>query len=204
MDYNSVYKNAKLFWKEQPSDICLEILDKFPPDKFPKIIDIGAGEGRNAIFFAKQGYKVTAVDISKNGINKIKKIAKIQGVEIKTIVEDITNLKIEDTYDIVFSMGTLHYVESQKRKELFERLKESTRFEGINVISVFVYKPFIKELRTDSEIRNLFCSGELMSYYGEWKILNTMEKIKECKSGGIPHQHAKNVVIAQKMGRIEK
>ena len=39
-----------------------------PPEQPLKLLDIGCGEGRNAVFFARNGYNVTAFDISEKGI----------------------------------------------------------------------------------------------------------------------------------------
>ena len=48
-----------------------------------KVLCIGAGEGRNAIYLAKQGYKVTAVDASSVGAQKAKALAIHKGVSMK-------------------------------------------------------------------------------------------------------------------------
>lgn len=62
---------------------------------FPKgrILCIGEGEGRNALFLAMAGYEVTAVDISDVGLQKTQKRAEEKNVSIQTIHADLT------TYD---------------------------------------------------------------------------------------------------------
>lgn len=43
-------------------------------------------------------------------------------------------------------------------------------------------------------------SGELLAYYWDWEILHVTEVVFDCGSGGIPHRHAMDVVIARKPG----
>ena len=78
-------------------------------------------------------------------------------------------------------------------------IKQHTKIGGYNCISVFVKKPYNKELRSEFEIENLFYSGELMSYYADWKILNIEEKEKQCNSNNVEHVHIKNTILAQKI-----
>lgn len=51
-------------------------------------------EGRNAVFLAKQGYSVTAVDGSQVGLQKAKKLAEEHGVSIELIHADLANFDI--------------------------------------------------------------------------------------------------------------
>ncbi len=56
-----------------------------------RIISLAEGEGRNAVFLAQQGYAVTAVDSSKVGLDKAKKLADENGVIIECIHADLAN-----------------------------------------------------------------------------------------------------------------
>lgn len=70
-----------------------------------RAIDLAAGDGRNAIFLAEQGWEVTAVDFSETGIERGKKIAQKRGVFIQWIVKDLTEyLPPADSFDLVCLM----------------------------------------------------------------------------------------------------
>ena len=56
-----------------------------------KVLSLAEGEGRNAVFLAKQGYSVTAVDASLVGLNKARKLAEDNGVVIEFIQADLAN-----------------------------------------------------------------------------------------------------------------
>jgi len=58
--YDRRYNQEAYYWGLRPLLICYEVLKKLPPERPLRLLDIGCGEGRNAIFFARNGYEVTA------------------------------------------------------------------------------------------------------------------------------------------------
>jgi len=62
-------------------------------DAIPKgrVLSLAEGEGRNAVFLAKQGYRVTAVDSSRVGLDKAEKLAQAHGVSIECIHADLVD-----------------------------------------------------------------------------------------------------------------
>ena len=62
--YDERYGSGGYYWGKQPSAMCYRVLQILPPDRSLKLLDIGCGEGRNAIFFARNGYQVTGFDLS--------------------------------------------------------------------------------------------------------------------------------------------
>ena len=67
-----------------------------------KALDIAAGEGKNAVFLAQHGFDVEAVDISKIGLRKTRKLASAKGVKIKTLLADLDHYQIEKgRYDLI-------------------------------------------------------------------------------------------------------
>lgn len=63
------YDTEEYFWGKRPSGMCYRLLASMPSEKPFRLLDIGCGEGRNAIFFARNGYEVTAFDLSQKGRN---------------------------------------------------------------------------------------------------------------------------------------
>ena len=196
--YDQRYAGQEYYWGKKPSAICDRIMEIIRPssDFRPKLLDLGCGEGRNAIYFAKHGFDVTALDVSLPGLEKTKRYAKEVGVGIKTIQADIITHEIEDTYDVIFSTGALHYLPPEVRDQRFQSYKNHTSPNGINAHSVFVGKPFLPRAPDAEETAYLFKSGELMSYYWDWEILHCKEEIFDCTSSGVPHKHAIDRIIA--------
>ncbi len=54
-----------------------------------RVLCLAEGEGRNAVFLAEQGYEVTAIDLSKVGLNKALQLAADRGVNITVQVADL-------------------------------------------------------------------------------------------------------------------
>ncbi len=73
-DYDSRYHAEGYYWGLMPNRICYDIMKLLPPVKPYRVLDIGCGEGKDAVFFSKCGYMVTAFDISKQGIEKAKNL----------------------------------------------------------------------------------------------------------------------------------
>lgn len=80
-----------------------------------------------------------------------------------------------------------------------DNYKDHTNPGGINVHSVFVDKPFIEDAPDSEETAHKWMSGELMTYYHDWKIEWNVEEIFDCDSSGIPHRHAMNRIAAKKV-----
>lgn len=196
-DYDERYKKEGYYWGLMPNRICYDIMKILPPIKPYRVLDIGCGEGKDAVFFAKCGYDVTAFDISEQGIEKAKKLAEHNQVEINFFKADILDYRPDTEFDIIFSSGVFHFLSKEKRNEICSSLKEHTSENGINVLNVFVEKPFIN--RAPNKKRNLWRSGELFEYYYDWMFHICKEEIFDCNSGGIPHKHCMNTLAAQKI-----
>lgn len=67
--------------------------------KEERVIDLGAGDGRNALFLAKRGMKVTALDFAETGLKKVASWAKSEGVPMEIFHADLGEWEPEVTYD---------------------------------------------------------------------------------------------------------
>lgn len=200
-DYDKRYDTEDYYWGLMPNGICYDIMKILPPVKPYRVLDIGCGEGKDAVFFAKCGYSVTAFDISEQGIEKAKRLAEHNKVNVNFFKADIFDYRPDTEYDIIFSSGVLHFIQQTERKELCDSLKTHTAEGGINALNVFVKKPFIRrapDSTRDEEKRHPWYSGELFGYYHDWLFHTCREDIFDCNSGGTLHKHCMDTLIAQK------
>lgn len=201
-DYDNRYNTEGYYWGLAPNQLCYDIMKIIPPLKPYRVLDIGCGEGKDAVFFAKCGYLVTAFDISEKGIEKAKRLAEHNKVDINFFKADIFDYRPDTEFDIIFSSGMFHFIQPNTRKELCESLKAHTSFGGINALNVFVQKPFINRApdeTRDEKQRHLWHSGELFEYYHDWLFHICSENVFDCSSGGTPHKHCMDTLIAQKI-----
>ena len=197
--YDDRYRGKGYYWGKRPSAICYRVLELMPPERPLKLLDIGCGEGRNAVFFARNGYQVTAFDLSPIGVEKTKRLAAEVGVSLVAFTADLLEFRLAESFDILFSTGTLHYIPRELRAEILSNYKRFTNPDGIHVFSVFVAKPFIPRAPDAEPSAHVWISGELFTHYHDWKIEFCTEEIFDCLSSGVPHQHAVNRIIARKL-----
>lgn len=86
------------------------------------VLDVGCGQGRDALFIARRGHSVTAVDISPSGIDDLRRDAAAEGLAIKTEVVDIRDFKSRCRFDVILIDRTLHMLEVEDRSKVFEKL----------------------------------------------------------------------------------
>lgn len=199
--YDRRYDTEGYYWGLAPSHLCYEIMRLRPPVKPYKVLDIGCGEGKDAVFLARNGYDVVAFDLSEQGISKAKELAGNFGVKVDFFKANVKDYRLETDFDIIFSSGVFHYISKGLREDIVDNLKEHTANGGINVINVFVKKPFIDDPQ-DMEAEELsvgyWKSGELFTYYHDWLFHKSEERIFDCNSGGAPHKHCMDTLIAEK------
>ena len=165
---------------------------------------MGCGEGQAAVFFARNGYRVSAFDISENGLKKGKNLARINQVAVDFFRADLLKYHLGrsagELFDVIYCSGALQYLPADIRAEFIAEAKAATQVNGIHILNVFVEKPFLEtppDWETDREY--FWETGELFRYYHDWKIEKMEEQIFDCTSSGIPHRHCMDVLVARKI-----
>lgn len=200
--YEERYREEGYYWGLEPNHLCYEIMKRMPPVKPYRVLELGCGEGKDAVFLAKNGYRVTAFDLAESGLRKARSLAEKNGVQIDFFKADLRDYRPEGEFDIIYSSGVLYYAETPEVKQsLMDSLKAHTKAGGLNVFNVFVKKPFI-EVAPDREKSEStgrgWLSGELFTYYHDWLLHRVDEIVFDCNSSGIPHQHCMDIMIAEK------
>ena len=197
-DYEERYKTDEYYWGIQPSNMCYEVMKLCPPTKPLRLLDIACGEGKDAVFFARNGYIVTAFDATHSGLDKARQLAEQMQVEVNFFQANMLDFRLDREFDIIFSSGALHYIPPTLRKEILENYQEHTSVGGLHALNVFVRKPFVKSSPDEKDLRHKWVSGELFTYYANWLIPSCYETIFDCMSGGIPHKHCMDTMYAVK------
>jgi SAM-dependent methyltransferase len=86
------YSTEEYAYGTAPNDFLRSVADRIPKGK---ILSLGEGEGRNAVYLAGLGYSVLGVDSSAVGLGKAGKLAAARGVRIETLVADLTGYDIQ-------------------------------------------------------------------------------------------------------------
>jgi SAM-dependent methyltransferase len=86
-DWDARYAAPALVWSAGPNRFVVEETADLIPGR---ALDVAAGEGRNAIWLAQEGWQVTALDFSPVAFDKGRAVADAAGVEVTWIVADAT------------------------------------------------------------------------------------------------------------------
>ncbi|MCO8244628.1 MULTISPECIES: methyltransferase domain-containing protein [unclassified Haladaptatus] len=200
MDHDELqrlYGSDEFYWGTDPNGLAETVLEFAPERKAPAAVDIGSGEGRDAVYLAEQGYGVLAVDPVPNGLRKAERLAEERDVHIQTRTADINDLDFP-AMDVVYSCGALQYLRPDNRESQFERFKTATTDGGIHVLFAFVDHPEIPTAPDWGDNEFFYEQGELGSYYDDWDLLAEDEFVFDDESGGEPHQHAAETIVVAK------
>jgi SAM-dependent methyltransferase len=166
----------------EPTELVAQTARKLPPGK---ALDLACGSGRNALWLAKQGWDVTAVDGSDAAIQILEKRAQRENVNVKTVVADLhkSEYTIEPSY---WDLITICYY---LQRDLIEPAKHGVRPGG--VLLIIVHTTEGDEQPTESRLR----PGELAHYFTGWKILHSYEG----KPNDPAHRRSVAEIVAKKM-----
>lgn len=198
--YEKFYDTDDYYWGVEPAAFLDDLLALIEKDASNvSVLDIGCGEGKDAVYMAQKGCHVTAFDITQSGIRKTKMLAENRGVDIRAFVADVNDFQLDESFDIIYSTGTIQYLFDENIEEFFNKITKLTKKEGIVYFNVFVDKPFL-ELPPDwDKEEKMWQTGDLFKYFKDWQILDIKEVIFEDYSAGIKHYHCMDTIIAKKM-----
>ena len=198
--WDSMYRDLTApvtFGGGEPSAEVVEAARHLPNGA--QVIDVGCGDGRNALFLASRGFKVTAIDISPVGIAKVQQFAAERDLVVDARVQDMCETTFQSDYNLVVSMGCLHLVERECWSPLLRRMQEATCPGGYHAVGVMTNVLPAPEDQRDHFI-GLFGDGELFARYADWEIVTQRSvQFHDEHPGGVRHHHAGDTVLARKV-----
>jgi SAM-dependent methyltransferase len=107
-EWDDRYATTELIWGAEPNQFLVrEVADLTPG----RAVDLATGEGRNAIWLARQGWDVTGVDFSAVALGKAREIAADLGVTIEWVEADVTDYQPEPA---AFDLVTILYLHLER------------------------------------------------------------------------------------------
>lgn len=98
-DWNARYAQKELVWSAEPNRLFAAEVAALSPGR---ALDLACGEGRNAVWLAEQGWRVTGVDFSDVALAKAAELAVSRGVEAEWVVADVLDYQPERrAFDLV-------------------------------------------------------------------------------------------------------
>lgn len=115
--WNQYYKNRVC--SEEPSPFAWYVATLMEPGR--DMVELGCGNGRDAVFFAAQGLQITALDMSREAITQLQR-RNIAGAEF--ICGDFVNAAIHqpESYDYAYTRFTVHSINRNQEQVLLNNL----------------------------------------------------------------------------------
>jgi len=160
MDYqywNNYYNKDEA--PKEPSQFAKDILSYLEEDK--KLIELGCGNGRDAVYFSQNGVHVVAIDQSELSIYNLQK--NNSNNRIKFIADDFieTDMLKESEHDYVYSRFTMHSITEEEEDVVLNRVYSTLKKEGMLLIEVRSVKDDIyglgREVAKNTYIYNEHC-----------------------------------------------
>lgn len=152
-------------WVTEPSAFLLEVGPQLPPHS--RVLDVGGGTGRHAIWLARQGHDVTVADISDTGLELARQAAGDAGVEVATLCMDFdTDPMPPGPWDVLLDF---HFI----KRELFPVFLDVLRPGGLLVFC----RATVRNLeRHDRPPRNYLIEvGEGWELLAGWELVVARE-----------------------------
>lgn len=207
----NLYQESAEQWRERPDDLLL--LHQFLLPEKGIGLDLGAGKGNETIFLARLGLQMTAVDISRLAINRLKERASELNLTIRTFRQDMLQFSIHpDSYDLICSFWSLIFLSPKKIAELASSIAAGLKPSGLFACAVYTeqdpgFFAAQRRLKTqgarhfithDGGHLYFFSQGELRSFFPDLKVIYYAEGDSLDYNYSSPHRHAWAKILAQK------
>ncbi len=134
--WNQKFDKKDFLYGKKPNDFLGSCIKNF--SKNERILFLGEGEGRNAVYFAKNGYEVRALDASDVGLKKLQEFAQQEDVEIKTTCLDLQEWKPKKKFGGI--LASFLHLESPLREQVFANIEQGLKSGGFFVGEFFSKK----------------------------------------------------------------
>lgn len=178
------YSSEEFAYGESPNNFLKEQIEKLNPGT---ILFPAEGEGRNAIFAAKSGWKVAAFDISEEGKNKALKLAEANNVSIDYQVGELQTLNFQEGQFDAIALIYAHFP-AEIKSDIHKQLDQLLHKDGIIIFEAFSkkhleYLAINEKVGGPKDIESLFSIEEIKSDFSNYEIIELEEKEIELSEG---------------------
>lgn len=143
------------------------------------VLSVADGEGRNSVWLAEQGLKVTAVEISPVAVAKAKKLAAGRGVDVNFVVADLLApdwppAALEDQFDWVVGIF-IQFASASERLHQFAAMKRTTRPGGRILLQGYTPRQLEYKTGGPPTEENLYTPELLRTAFADWAIEELVE-----------------------------
>lgn len=148
-----------------------------------KALAVADGEGRNSVFMAEKGLRVTAMDSAATGLEKARRLAAERAVAVDFRLADLKSWTWEpEAYDVVAAIF-IQFAAPEFREEIFNGIERTLKPGGL--LLLHGYTPRQLEFGTGgpSAVENLYEPDMLARRFGTWEIVRLEDYTAELAEG---------------------
>lgn len=127
-DYEKYYRDTKHALGEPTKEFVQFFATYAKPNV--RVLDVGCGQGRDALFIARLGHNVLGIDTSSSGIRDMVADSELEGLGIVGEVADIRSYEPQGEFDIILIDRTLHMLNKTDRLNVLGRLVDHVTQKG--------------------------------------------------------------------------
>ncbi len=163
------FSSEEYFYGEEPNVFIQQQAFRLEP--YRKVIAFAEGEGRNAVFLAKRGHEVTAIDNAESGLQKTKKLARKHAVDVHTqkvnLLQDHVPNEEYDAAIMVFG----HFPKDGQAMVL-NKMKHAIKPEGIMMLEVYSKEQIKYGTGGPPDIEMLYDPKEILAWCEGHKVIH--------------------------------
>lgn len=142
-----------------------------------KVLDLGSGRGRNALYLNLLGFDVTALDHNEESIHFLDRIIEQEQLDhIRTGVYDINEATVQGEFDLIVSTVVMMFLNRERIPAIIQNMQQNTKVGGYNLIVCAMSTP---EYPCPMPFSFTFGEGELANYYQGWELVKYNEDLGE-------------------------
>jgi cyclopropane fatty-acyl-phospholipid synthase-like methyltransferase len=194
-DYDRTYAETIAYFGEEPTPLLLQHLGEIKPGG--RVLDIGVGQGRNALALARAGFQVTGIDPSAEAVAQTLSNAAGAGLAVQAHSEGFQDYVAPAPFDAVLCFGLMQILSRAECASLLHRIYEWTDHGSLLLLTAWhVDDPSYERIsdewepaglhsfrNADGEHRTFLARGIVRNFFRGWETLHHKELL------GPPHRH---------------
>jgi SAM-dependent methyltransferase len=198
MNFDRLYRSTEHYFGQEPNELLAAYYGLMEKDR--RVLDLGAGQGRNSLFLARRGYGVDAVDPSRAAAETISMAATREGLDIRVCQCGFETFTPQvDAYSGILTLGLIQLLTWDAIDLLLARIRDWTHPGSLVLVMTFTiddptHERFQRSPQWSATGRNSFIHpqegprtflepGQLLRLFSGFEVLHHREGL------GREHRH---------------
>ncbi|SNX28537.1 Methyltransferase domain-containing protein [Polynucleobacter meluiroseus] len=180
--WNERYAKEEFIFGKAPNEYLVEQASQYlQPES--KVLCIADGEGRNGVWLARQGMRVTSFDVSDIAISKAKQLAQENQVTIECVLSDVDSFAWpENTYDAIIAIF-IQFADPAMRGRIFQSIERALKPGGWLILQGYTPKQLEYKTGGPADIAHLYTENAMQAAFQNFNILDLCSYEKELSEG---------------------